>query len=141
MARLTELTKDQSYAIADSLAQASSLVLELRIRERESLTPDERTLLEQYENHLDQMVALFRAYGIYLAAEGAQQARGEIEGAIAKGKAQLKRIADVKAAIGAAARLVDLGAAILSRDPLAIGEAAASLRTRPKKEEAAGQTA
>ncbi|MCX7291319.1 hypothetical protein [Janthinobacterium sp.] len=117
MARLTELTKDQSYAIADSLAQASSLVLELRIREREALTPDERTLLEQYENHLDQMVALFRAYGIYLAAEGAQQARG------------------------AAARLVDLGAAILSRDPLAIGEAAASLRARPKKEEAAGQTA
>lgn len=141
MARLTELTKDQSYAIADSLAQASSLVLELRIREREALTPDERTLLEQYENHLDQMVALFRAYGIYLAAEGAQQARGEIEGAIAKGKAQLKRIADVKAAIGAAARLVDLAAAILSRDPLAIGEAAASLRARPKKEEAAGQTA
>ncbi|KAB8057358.1 hypothetical protein GCN74_20955 [Janthinobacterium sp. FT14W] len=141
MARLTELTKDQSYAIADSLAQASSLVLELRIREREALTPDERTLLEQYENHLDQMVALFRAYGIYLAAEGAQQARGEIEGAIAKGKAQLKRIADVKAAIGAAARLVALGAAILSRDPLAIGEAADSLRARPKKEAAAGQTA
>ncbi len=137
MAPLTELTKDQSYAIADSLAQASSLVLELRIREREALTPDERALLEQYENHLDQMVALFRAYGIYLTAEGAEQARGDIEGAIAKGKLRLKRIADVKAAIAAAARLVDLGAAILSRDPFAIGEAAASLRTRPKKEAAA----
>ena len=47
MAQLTELTKDQSYAIADSLAQASSLVLELRIRERETLAPDERALLEQ----------------------------------------------------------------------------------------------
>lgn len=137
MTPLTELTKEQSYAIADSLAQASSLVLELRIREREALAPDERALLEQYENHLDQMVALFRAYGIYLTSEGAEQARGDIEGAIAKGKAQLKRIADVKAAIAAAARLVDLGAAILSRDPFAIGEAAASLRARPKKEEAA----
>ncbi|PLY40610.1 hypothetical protein CSZ94_20005 [Janthinobacterium sp. ROICE36] len=135
MAPLTELTKDQSYAIADSLAQASSLVLELRIREREALAPDERALLEQYENHLDQMVALFRAYGIYLTVDGAEQARGDIEGAIAKGKLQLKRIADVKAAIAAAARLVDLGAAILSRDPLAIGEAAASLRARAKKEE------
>ncbi|MGK5078866.1 hypothetical protein [Janthinobacterium sp. HLX7-2] len=132
MPQLTELTKDQTYAIADSLAQASSLVLELRIRERETLTPEERALLEQVENHLDQMVALFRAYGIYLIAEGAEQARADIEGAIAKGKAQLKRIADIKAAIGAAARLVDLGAAILSRDPFAIGQAAASLRARPK---------
>jgi hypothetical protein len=137
MPPLTELTKDQSYAIADSLAQASSLVLELRIRARETLTPDERALLEQHENHLDQMVALFRAYGIALTAAGAEQARQEIDGAIARGKQQLKRIADVKAAIGAAAMLVDLGAAILSRDPFAIGEAAASLRARPKKEEAA----
>ena len=134
MTQLTELTKDQSYAIADSLAQASSQVLELRIRERDALAPDERALLEQYENHLDQMVALFRAYGIYLTAEGAEQARSDIEGAIAKGKLQLKRIADVKAAIVAAARLVDLGAAILSRDPFAIGEAAASLRTKPKQD-------
>ena len=132
LTELTELTKEQAYAIADSLAQASSLVLELRIRARDTLTPQERALLEQYENHLDQMVALFRAYGISLIAAGAQQARSEIEGAIAKGKAQLKRIADIKAAIGAAARLVDLGAAILSRDPFAIGEAAASLRARPK---------
>ena len=130
--QLSELTKEQAYAIADSLAQASSLVLELRIRARDTLTPQERALLEQYENHLDQMVALFRAYGISLIAAGAQQARSDIEGAIAKGKAQLKRIADIKAAIGAAARLVDLGAAILSRDPFAIGEAAASLRARPK---------
>ena len=135
MAPQSELTKDQAYAIADSLAQASSLVLELRVRARDALTPDERALLEQYENHLDQMVALFRAYGITLIAEGAEQARGEIEDAIAKGKLQLKRIADVKAAIAAAARLVDLGAAILSRDPLAIGEAAASLRAKPKKDE------
>jgi len=134
MAQLTALTKDQAYAIADSLAQASSLVLELRIRERPSLAPADQDLLEQYENHLDQMVALFRAYGISLIAEGAEQARSDIEGAIAKGKAQLKRIADVKAAISAAAKLVDLGAAILSRDPLAIGEAAASLRAKPEKE-------
>ena len=137
MPPLTELTKDQAYAIADNLAQASSLVLELRIRERDALAPEERMLLEQYENHLDQMVALFRAYGISLIAEGAEQARGDIEGAIAKGKLQLRRIADVKAAIAAAARLVDLSAAILSRDPFAIGEAAASLRARPKKAEAA----
>lgn len=134
MPTLTELTKEQYFAIADSLAQASSLVLELRIRTRGTLSPDEQARLESYEQHLDQMVALFRAFGITLIAEGAEQARGDIETAIARGKQQLKRIADVKAAISAAARLVDLGAAILSRDPFAIGEAAASLRAKPKKE-------
>ena len=137
MPTLTELTKEQYFAIADSLAQASSLVLELRIRTRGTLSPDEQARLESYEQHLDQMVALFRAFGITLIAEGAEQARGDIEGAIAKGKSQLKRIADVKAAISAAARLVDLGAAILSRDPFAIGEAAASLRAKPKKDDQA----
>lgn len=131
MPTLTELTKEQYFAIADSLAQASSLVLELRIRTRGTLSPDEQARLESYEQHLDQMVALFRAFGITLIAEGAEQARGDIETAIARGKQQLKRIADVKAAISAAARLVDLGAAILSRDPFAIGEAAASLRAKP----------
>nr|WP_314634854.1 hypothetical protein [uncultured Janthinobacterium sp.] len=134
MPTLTELTKEQYFAIADSLAQASSLVLELRIRTRGTLSPDEQARLESYEQHLDQMVALFRAFGITLIAEGAEQARGDIETAIARGKQQLKRIAEVKAAISAAARLVDLGAAILSRDPFAIGEAAASLRAKPKKE-------
>lgn len=134
MPTLTELTKEQYFPIADSLAQASSLVLELRIRTRGTLSPDEQARLESYEQHLDQMVALFRAFGITLIAEGAEQARGDIETAIARGKQQLRRIADVKAAISAAARLVDLGAAILSRDPFAIGEAAASLRAKPKKE-------
>ena len=137
MPTLTELTKEQYFAIADSLAQASSLVLELRIRTRGTLSPDEHARLESYEQHLDQMVALFRAFGITLIAEGAEQARGDIETAIARGKQQLKRIADVKAAISAAARLVDLGAAILSRDPFAIGEAAASLRAKPKKDDQA----
>lgn len=132
MPTLTELTKEQYFAIADSLAQASSLVLELRIRARETLAPAERDLLESYEQHLDQMVSLFRAFGISLIAEGAEQARADIDTAIARGKQQLKRIADVKTAISAAARLVDLGAAILSRDPFAIGEAAAALRARPK---------
>lgn len=135
MPELTELPKEEYFAIADSLAQASSLVLELRIRARESLALEESARLENYEQHLDQMVALFRAFGITLIAEGAEQARTDIDAAIAKGKLQLKRIADVKAAISAAAKLVDLGAAILSRDPFAIGEAAAGLRAKPKKAE------
>ncbi|OBV38206.1 hypothetical protein [Janthinobacterium psychrotolerans] len=138
MATPYALTKEATYAIADNLAQASSLVLDLRIRLRTSLSNDEQALLEKHEDHLDMLVSLFRAYGIYLITEDAQQASSELVQAIDKGKARLKRTTDVKAGIDTAARLVDLGAAILSRDPVAVLEAAASLRSKPKKDAAAG---
>lgn len=131
------LTKEETYAIADSLAQASSLVLDLRIRQRATLSQDEQVLLEKHEDHLDTLVSLFRAYGIYLITEDAQQASSELLQAIDKGKARLKRITDIKAGIDTAARLVDLGAALLSRDPVALLEAAAKLRSKPKKDDAA----
>jgi len=138
MATPHALTKEETYLIADSLAQASSLVLDLRIRQRASLSEEEQALLEKHEDHLDMLVSLFRAYGIYLITEDAQQASGELVQAISKGKARLKRVSDIKAGIETAARLVDLGAAILSRDPVALVEAAASLRGKLKKDEAAG---
>ncbi|MGK5027323.1 hypothetical protein [Janthinobacterium sp. RB2R34] len=137
MATPHALTKEETYAIADSLAQASSLILELRIHQRASLSEEEQVLLEKHEDHLDMLVSLFRAYGIYLITEDARQASRELEQAIAKGKARLKRITDIKAGIDTAAKLVDLGAAILSRDPVALVEAAAGLRSKPKKDEPA----
>ena len=136
MATPHALTKEETYAIADSLAQASSLLLDLRIRQRATLSQEEQVLLEKHEDHLDMLVSLFRAYGIYLITEDAQQASGEVLQAIDKGKARLKRITDIKAGIETAAKLVNLGAAILSRDPGALLEAAASLRSKPKKDDA-----
>lgn len=136
MATPHALTKEETYAIADSLAQASSLLLDLRIRQRATLSQEEQVLLEKHEDHLDMLVSLFRAYGIYLITEDAQQASGEVLQAIDKGKARLKRITDIKAGIDTAAKLVNLGAAILSREPGALLEAAASLRSKPKKDDA-----
>lgn len=136
MATPQALTKEETYMIADSLAQASSQVLDLRIGQRATLSQEEQQLLEKHENHLDMLVSLFRAYGIYLITEDARQASGELMQAIDKGKARLKRISDIKAGIETAARLVDLGAAILSRDPVALVEAAAKLRSKPKKDDA-----
>lgn len=136
MATPHALTKEETYAIADSLAQASSLLLDLRIRQRATLSQEEQVLLEKHEDHLDMLVSLFRAYGIYLITEDAQQASGEVLQAIDKGKARLKRITDIKAGIDTAAKLVNLGAAILSRDPGALLEAAASLHRKPKKDDA-----
>ena len=108
MATPHALTKEETYAIADSLAQASSLVLDLRIRQRATLSQEEQQLLEKHENHLDMLVSLFRAYGIYLITEDAQQASSELLQAINKGKARLKRITDIKAGMDPA-RLAALG--------------------------------
>ena len=121
MATPHALTKEETYVIADSLAQASSLVLDLRIRQRATLSQEEQQLLEKHENHLDMLVSLFRAYGIYLITEDAQQASSELLQAIDKGKARLKRINDIKAGIETAARLVDLGHAVVDDLHVEIG--------------------
>ena len=85
--------------------------------------------LKQCESQLDQMVSFFRAHGIYLINQGAQQALANVNAAIEQGR---KTVADIKhthAAIKAAAGLLDLAAALLSRNPLTIAEAANSLRS------------
>ena len=133
MSDVSKLSRELTYEIADGLAQASSLVLELRIalrlaEHRGGKHPDEEEL-EQLENQLDQMVALFRAYGIYLLGQAALDPIAEINEAIIDAKKKLKRIDDIKHSIATATKLVELGAAILSRDPLAMVKAARSLKS------------
>lgn len=133
MSDVSKLNRELTYQIADGLAQASSLVLELRIALRLATSsgdkhPDEDEL-EQLENQLDQMVALFRAYGIYLLGQAAQAPIAEINAAIVEAKEKLKTVDNIKRNIATATKLVDLGAAILSRDPIAMVKAAKSLNS------------
>lgn len=133
MSDVSKLNRELTYQIADGLAQASSLVLELRIALRLATSsgdkhPDEDEL-EQLENQLDQMVALFRAYGIYLLGQAAQAPIAEINAAIVVAKEKLKTVDNIKRNIATATKLVDLGAAILSRDPIAMVKAAKSLNS------------
>ena len=77
MNTLIALDEKQVDDIADRLAQASNQVLELRVRLNNALTSVPRQVLQdlrQIEIHLDQMVAFFRAQGIYMINQGAQQA-------------------------------------------------------------------
>ncbi|WP_312436096.1 hypothetical protein [Janthinobacterium sp.] len=129
----SKLGRELTYEIADGLAQASSLILELRIALRLAAKPGDEHAdedrLEQLENQLDQMVILFRAYGIYLLGQAAQAPIAEINDAIAHARQNLKKVTDLKHHITTATRLVELGAAILSRDPLAMVKAARSLHS------------
>lgn len=131
MTDISKLDRELTYQIADSLAQASSLILERRIALKLAAQRDEDELeqLEQLENQLDQMVALFRAYGIYLLGQAAQDPIAKIQEAIDHAKQNLKKVEDIKHSIGTATRLVELGAAILSRDPLAMFKAAKALKS------------
>ena len=128
------LDEKQVDDIADRLAQASNQVLELRVRLNNALTSVPRQVLQdlrQIEIHLDQMVAFFRAQGIYMINQGAQQAVANVNAAIEHGKQTVADIHDTKAAIKAAAGLLDLAGALLSRNPLAVVEAANHLRAQP----------
>lgn len=133
MSDVSKLNRELTYQIADGLAQASSLVLELRIALRLATPPGDKhpdeDELEQLENQLDQMVALFRAYGIYLLGQAAQAPIAEINAAIVEAKEKLKTVDNIKRNIATATKLVDLGAAILSRDPIAMVKAAKSLKS------------
>lgn len=134
MNTLIALDEKQVDDIADRLAQASNQVLELRVRLNNALTSVPRQVLQdlrQIEIHLDQMVAFFRAQGIYMINQGAQQAVANVNAAIEHGKQTVADIHDTKAAIKAAAGLLDLAGALLSRNPLAVVEAANHLRAKP----------
>ncbi|WP_426057248.1 hypothetical protein [Janthinobacterium sp. PSPC2-1] len=150
MSDVNKLNRERTYEIADALAQASSQILERRIelrltqvqgnektQEQREMDEKDQRELEQCENHLDQMVAMFRAYGIHLLAEAAQDPIASIKDAIADATQNLKTIKNIKHNVMTAARLVDLAATILSRDPIAMFEAAKSLQTslrRPASE-------
>lgn len=134
MNTLIALDEKQVDDIADRLAQASNQVLELRVRLNNALTSVPRQVLQdlrQIEIHLDQMVAFFRAQGIYMINQGAQQAVANVNAAIEHGKQTVANIHDTKAAIKAAAGLLDLAGALLSRNPQAVVEAANHLRAKP----------
>lgn len=129
-----------SSNIADRLARASAGILELRIAltaqapptsPNSSVSAAELQELKHYESHLDQMVAFFRANGIYLLAKQAQDAVRNVNDAIDHGTQVVADIRQTKAAIKAAAGLLDLAGALLSRNPLAVADAIKSLRAKP----------
>lgn len=140
MENTERLAESDSNDIADRLARASAAILELRIALTAPTPPGlpispgsatELQELKHYESYLDQMVAFFRANGIYLLAEHAQDAVRRVNAAIDHGTQVVADIRQTKAAIKAAAGLLDLAGALLSRNPLAVADAIKSLRAKP----------
>lgn len=132
MANELQMTKAEAYEIADSFAQASARILDFRVANRSSLSDDEATDLEKYEDSLDHMVVLFRGYGIRLIGAGAQEAVSELKSEIALGKETIAKVNKIKKVIKIAGALVDLAVALLAKDPKGLLAAAKGVRTAAK---------
>lgn len=131
MEQATAIDELDTADIADRLARASGSILELRIALNERTPPasaGQVQELKQIESHLDQMVSFFRAHGIYMLAQNAQEAVHNVNAAIEHGTQVVADINHTKAAIQAAAGLLDLAGALLSRNPLAVADAVKALR-------------
>jgi hypothetical protein len=132
----SQLTTTEAYEIADSFAQASARILDFRVTNRGTLSKDEASELEKYEDRLDHMVVLFRGYGIRLIGEGAQVAVLELRSAIDLGKDALAKINKIKKAILVAGALVDLAVAVLAKDSKGIVGATQGIQMATKSKDA-----
>lgn len=124
----TNLPAKEACAIADSFAQASARLLDLRIAKGNLLSAEEAFALEKCEDTLDHLVVLFRGYGIQLIGAKAQPAMVELKAAVALAKITIEKSGEIKQAIKIAAALVDLAVAVLAKDPKAILGAARIVR-------------
>lgn len=138
MADKSNLTEKDSYAMADSLAQASARLLAFRSAHANLLSDEEASALEKCEDTLDHLVVVFRGYGIQLLGAKAQQAMVELQAAVDVAKLTIAKINQIKEAIKVAGSLVDLAQAVLAKDPKAILGAAKNVKAASQASKSAG---
>jgi len=100
----------EAFAIADSFAQVSARILELRLTR--DLEPEQARALERSEDYLDAFVVLFRNHGIQLLGKGAAQAKAELTEAVEAARDALDDIAQIKRGLRIAAAVVTLAIAL-----------------------------
>jgi len=128
MAEQLNLTPQQAYAIADSLAQASARVLDYRVTYQDRLAPEDLKKLEECENALDHQVVQIRNHGIQLISAEAEGAVVELGEAIEAARTTITRIEQTRDAIRIAGSLIDLCVALTSKNPKAILAAAKAVK-------------
>lgn len=124
MSNEQQLSVSEAYEIADTFAQASARILDYRVNNRSSLSYEDASSLEKYEDSLDHMVVMFRGLGIKLIGAKADIAINELKQAVSAGRDAISQISQVKEAIKLAGAIVDLAVAVLAKDSKAILSAA-----------------
>jgi hypothetical protein len=116
------------FDFADQLALFSNEVLRYRIRNKATLSDEDRQSLESLEIQVDGAMAQVRADGITALGFLVQAQIAEVTAATDSAQAFLRRIRRADKALAAIAGVLGLGLAVLERSPKKIADAAKALK-------------
>lgn len=108
------------FDFADQLALISSEVLRFRIKNKATLSPDEKSRLEDIEVELDKVTAKVRAEGIASLGTVTKVQRLEVETATKDAEALLRRIRKIERALDIATSVLNLAIAAMAGQPQGI---------------------
>jgi hypothetical protein len=131
----------EADALADLADQLTAVSIALyHFRCFNTLSAQEaRTIRDDGEVPLDTLANLLRAQAIDQVVKTAQARSADLKAALKHAEGTLEKIKDVKAAIDIAAKVINLGGAVLSGQPKAVLEAIKALKPKTKQPaEAAG---
>lgn len=112
------------FDFADQIALVSGEVLRYRIRNKQTLTDEQKSDLEDVEIELDKATARVRAKGIAALGDQTKAARAKVEDATEAAEAVLRRIRKVERALQVATSVLGLARAAIAGQPQAILTAA-----------------
>ena len=121
-------TVSELFDFADALALFSGDVLRYRLKNKATLSLDDRGELEDLEMKLDVQTAQVRAEGIAALGEMTDDDRVEVAGATQDARDFLKRIKKAEKAIAIAAAVLGLAGAIAGRNWKDAGDDARQIR-------------
>lgn len=108
------------FDFADQIALVSGEVLRYRIKNRPTLTDEQKSDLEKVEINLDKATARVRAEGIAALGNQTKTVRKKVEAATITAEAALRRIKKVERALQVATSVLGLALAAIAGQPQAI---------------------
>ena len=108
------------FDFADQLALISSEILRFRIKNKATLSSDEKSRLEDVEVKLDKATAKVRANGIASLGAVTAPKRLEVETATKDAEALLRRIKNIARALDIATSVLNLAIAAMAGQPQGI---------------------
>jgi hypothetical protein len=127
------LTANDAFELARNFREVAKQVGDTRTGKWDTLTPDQRQTLENEEWDLLSSSMSMRTKAVGIVLEEAKTSLAKIVRVTDHARKAIKTLENVREAIGIAAAVVTLAAAILSKDPQAIAKASQTLLGQVKE--------
>lgn len=121
------VTSDQLFALSKLLRELSVSIGDYRFSNWDDLKPKQRDVLESAEWSLLNASSDVITYAVGLELDETEWAFNKLQGLIKKAQKTLKTLAQARKAINIATAAVGLAGAIISKNPVAIGQQAKNL--------------